>query len=186
VQTLVDDGKLPQVCADFVKSFHGAALIVAGDKEAGVEIMDRTVGSLGDFGFWGFPISTVYALALSDSGRSEEALSHIDAVLNSDAGGGANWWLAELHRTRGEVLIRVSTQNESKACDCFEQALKISTAQKNRILELRASMSLARLLNATGETKKARSVLAPVYERFTEGRETVDLRDARILLESFA
>jgi tetratricopeptide (TPR) repeat protein len=184
LRTLVDDGKLPLVLADYAESFYGAALIVVGNVEAGLEIMDRTIYSLDDFGVWGFPLITTYALALSDSGRAEEALSRIDAALGSDSGGKENWWLAEFHRSRGEILIKLSRQNELEAHGCFEQALKIARTQKNRILELRASMNIANSLNVAGETRKARNILAPVYKRFTEGHDTIDLLSARMLLES--
>ena len=182
--SLVGEGKLPRVLADFTESVYGAASIVAGDMEAGLEIMDRTIYSLDAFVVWGFPMITTHALALSDSGRAEEALSRIDAALDSDSGGKENWWLAEFHRVRGEILIKLSIQNELEAHGCFEQALKISRAQKNKILELRASMNIANSLNVAGETKKARNILAPVYKRFTEGHDTLDLLNARMLLES--
>jgi class 3 adenylate cyclase/tetratricopeptide (TPR) repeat protein len=184
LHTLVGEGKLPLALADYMESTYGAALIVAGNAEAGLEIMDRTVYSLDDWGVWGFPQITTYALALSDSDRTEEALSHIDGALDSDSGGQANWWLAEFHRIRGEILIKLSIQNELEAQGCFEQALKIAKSQKNRILELRASMNIANSLNLAGETKKARDILAPVYKRFTEGHDTIDLLNARKLLES--
>ena len=184
LHTLVGEGKVPLVLADYMEVFYGAALIVAGNVGAGLEKMDRTIYSLDDFGVWGFPMITTHALALSDSGRAEEALSRIDAALDSDSGGKANWWLAEFHRSRGEILIKLSRQNELEAHGCFKQALKISRAQKNRILELRASMNIANSLNVAGETKKARNILAPVYKRFTEGHDTIDLLKARMLLES--
>ena len=184
LHTLVGEGKVPLVLADYMEAFYGAALIVAGNVGAGLEKMDRTIYSLDDFGVWGFPMITTHALALSDSGRAEEALSRIDAALDSDSGGKANWWLAEFHRSRGEILIKLSRQNELEAHGCFKQALKISRAQKNRILELRASMNIANSLNVAGETKKARNILAPVYKRFTEGHDTIDLLKARMLLES--
>jgi len=184
LHTLVGEGKLPLVLADYMECYYGAALIVAGNVEGGLEIMDRTIYSLDDFGVWGFPLITTHALALSDSGRAEEALSRIDAVLGSDSGGKENWWLAEFHRIRGEILIKLSIQNELEAHGCFEQALKISRAQKNRILELRASTNIANSLSIAGETKKARNILAPVYKRFTEGHDTIDLLSARMLLES--
>jgi len=184
LHTLVGEGKLPLVLADYMESIYGAALIVAGNVKAGLEIMDRTIYSLDDFGVWGFPMITTHALALSDSGRAEEALSRIDAALDSDSGGKANWWLAEFHRLRGEILIKLSMQNEPEAQGCFKQALEISRAQKNRILELRASMNIANSLNVAGKTREAHSILAPVYTRFTEGHDTIDLLNARMLLES--
>ena len=184
LHTLVGEGKLLPVIADFMESIYGAASIVAGDLKAGLEILDRTIYSIDAFGVWGFPMITTYALALSDSGKAEEALSCIDATLDSDAGREENWWLAEFHRLRGEILIKLSMQNEPEAQGCFDQALKISREQKNRIFELRASTNIANSLSEAGETKKAINILAPVYKRFTEGHNTIDLLNARMLLES--
>ena len=186
IQEFADTGKLPQVCADFIKSLYGAALIVAGDKDEGVKILDRTVPSLDDFGVWGFPVSTTYALALAENGRITEAQTYIDSVLNSEFGSSGNWWLSELHRTRGEILVATSVPDEPEARRCFEQALQIAKAQNNRILELRSSMSLSRLLNAAGHSEKARDLLRSVQEHFTEGLDTPDLCNARDLLDSFS
>jgi predicted ATPase len=65
---------------------------------------------------------------------------------------------------------------------CFERAIEIARKQSAKSLELRATMSLARLLNGQGRRDEARSMLAEIYNWFTEGFDTADLKDAKALL----
>ena len=72
---------------------------------------------------------------------------------------------------------------EDQAQACFEQAIQIAKAQSARSLELRAATSLACLWQSQGRTEEARDLLYPVYDWFTEGFDTADLKDAKALLE---
>jgi predicted ATPase len=90
-------------------------------------------------------------------------------------------WLSELHRIEGEVR-RAAGYPVSDVEACFESALEVSRRQGARMFELRAAMSLARLWREQGRNVEARDLLAPVYSWFTEGFETVDLKDAKALL----
>ena len=67
---------------------------------------------------------------------------------------------------------------------CFQQALDVSRQQQAKSLELRAAMSLARLWQQQGKRDEARTLLAPIYGWFTEGFDTADLREAKVLLET--
>ena len=69
---------------------------------------------------------------------------------------------------------------------CFRGAIDLARARQEKSLELRAAMSLARLLQRTGKREEARVPLAMVYPGFTEGLETADLREAKALLEELA
>jgi predicted ATPase len=73
--------------------------------------------------------------------------------------------------------------DEHQAESCFHQALTVARHQQAKSLELRAAMSLSRLWQQQGTTDKARHLLAPVYNWFTEGFDTVDLKEAKALLE---
>ena len=73
--------------------------------------------------------------------------------------------------------------SDSKAEDCFPQALDIARQQQARSLELRAAMSLARLWQRQGKRAEAGALLAPLYGWFTEGFDTADLRETKALLE---
>ena len=97
----------------------------------------------------------------------------------------AGWYLAELLRTKGELLLlgRVPTAVET-AEQCFQQALDVARRQDALAWELRAAMSLARLWRGQQRAGQARKLLSPVYHRFTEGFETADLVAAKALLAS--
>src|SRR5262249_19121766 len=95
---------------------------------------------------------------------------------------------AELHRLRGEFLLRQGgaevTGREAEAC--FRQALTIARQQQAKSLELRAAMSLSRLHQQQGRPAEARPMLAECYGWFTEGFDTPDLQEARALLEQLS
>jgi predicted ATPase len=75
-------------------------------------------------------------------------------------------------------------QIEAEAC--FRQALDIARHQQAKLHELRAAMSLSRLWQQQGKRAKARELLAPIYGWFTEGFDTPDLQEARVLLNTLA
>jgi predicted ATPase len=93
---------------------------------------------------------------------------------------------AELYRLRGELLLIQDAPNESQAGECFRHAVALSREQQARSLELRAAMSLARLLWKQGRTAEARATVQSVYNWFTEGFDTADLREAKILIDELA
>src|SRR5262249_14311554 len=99
---------------------------------------------------------------------------------------GEHWWEAEIHRIKGELLLaQAGTRPQMEdAVACFHQALAVARRQQARSLELRASMSLARLWQQQGKGDAGRELLAPVYGWFTEGFDTVDLQEAKALLEA--
>jgi predicted ATPase len=96
------------------------------------------------------------------------------------------WWEAELHRAAGEVALKSSEPDVAKAEGYFERALAVSRQQQAKSLELRAAMSLARLWRDQGKPQHARDLLAPVYSWFTEGFDTLDLKEVKALPEALA
>jgi predicted ATPase/class 3 adenylate cyclase len=96
------------------------------------------------------------------------------------------WWEAELHRLEGELLLGLSTGNAAEAETCFNQALDIASRQQAKSLELRAAMSLGRLWQQQGKCGEARQLLAELYGWFTEGFDTADLQEAKVLLEELS
>ena len=115
------------------------------------------------------------------AGAIADGLKLTDKALDQS---GDTWLLPEVYRVKGELLRR-STQTHDVE-DCFGQALKVAQGQGARLLELRASMSLARLWRDQGKLQQARELLAPVYGWFTEGFDTLDLKEAKALLEKLA
>ncbi len=95
-------------------------------------------------------------------------------------------WLAELERLNGELLLAQSVENADEVERSFYQAIEIARTQHAKSLELRAAMSLARLLQQKKQLSEARSCLSEVYEWFTEGLATKDLLEARALLDSLS
>ena len=96
------------------------------------------------------------------------------------------WWEAEVSRVAGEIVLMPSKPDTSKAQQYFERALAVARQQQAKSWELRAAMSLARLWRDQGKVQQARELLAPVYGWFTEGFDTRDLKDAKVLLEELA
>ena len=86
----------------------------------------------------------------------------------------------------GEIALRSPEPDAAKAEAYFERALAIAREQEAKSWELRASMSMARLRRDQGKRDEARDLLAPVYGWFTEGFDTLDLKEAKALLEELA
>jgi predicted ATPase len=92
---------------------------------------------------------------------------------------------ADLHRLKGELLL-ASGAPMTDAEDCFRTAITIAQRQQAKSWELRASLSLARLLMKQGRHAQARAMLAEIYNWFTEGFDTADLTDAKALLDELS
>jgi len=89
----------------------------------------------------------------------------------------------EVHRTAGEIALMSSEQDSAKAEAYFERALAVAREQQAKSWELRAAMSMARLWRDQGKRQQAHDLLAPVYAWFTEGFDTLDLKEAKALLD---
>jgi len=127
----------------------------------------------------------VLAEGLAELGRPSEALFAVEQALAAADRGGESWSVAELLRLKGECLLKEGAdRSESAADDCFAAAFDTARQQGALFWELRAATSCARLRIEQGRPHDARQVLAPVYERFTEGFETADLKAAHRLLAS--
>ena len=95
---------------------------------------------------------------------------------------GQRCWQAQLIRIKGELLL--ASGNHPEAEGCFSQALDITRLQQAKSLELRAATSLSRLWRDQRKHKEACDLLAPIYGWFTEGLDTVDLKEAKALLDA--
>jgi len=124
------------------------------------------------------------AEALAMTGAIEEGLTVLLEALDAAEASGARGADAELHRLRGNLLQRLPSPDWTEVERCLRTALSIARAQGTRGFELRAAISLARLLSDRGRRDEARDVLAPVYGCFTEGFGASDLREAKALLEA--
>jgi len=119
--------------------------------------------------------------ALVQAGRISEGLAAVEAGLELSDGA---WATPELQRLKGELLLlQNGAVNAEPAADLFGQALSGARAQEALSWELRAATSLARLLRNQGRPAEAIACLQPVYDRFTEGFDTADLRTAKAILD---
>jgi predicted ATPase len=106
----------------------------------------------------------------------------VEAGIQQSEGG---WLTPELLRLKGELFLLQSSSSVSQTAeDLFRQALDGARRQEALSWELRAATSLARLLRHRDRIGEARDLLAPIYERFTEGFGTADLREAKRLIDA--
>jgi class 3 adenylate cyclase/tetratricopeptide (TPR) repeat protein len=122
------------------------------------------------------------ARALAASGRHQQALRTIGQALTECEETAQGWCHAELWRVRGELVLSDPQPDHAAATRSFEQALAVARACGAKLWELRAAVSLARLWVDQGERARARALLAPIHDSFTEGFDTVDLRETKALL----
>src|SRR5262249_11956440 len=124
------------------------------------------------------------AEALGREGQIEEGLGVLAEALALMHDTGEAFHGAELHRLRGEFLLRQESAEgaEREAEACFRRALTLARRQQAKSLQLRATMSLTRLYQKQDCHSEARPMLSECYDRFTEGFDTPDLREAKALL----
>ena len=123
------------------------------------------------------------AIAYADSGQFDQAWRCIGEAMTAMQATKERWCEAEAHRVAGEIAFKSPQPDVAKAQAYFEQSLAVARAQQARSWELRAAMSLARLLTDQGKRQTAHDLLAPIYDWFTEGFDTSDLLKAKALLD---
>ena len=96
------------------------------------------------------------------------------------------WFEAEVHRTSGQIVLKSPKPDAAQAEAYFTRALAIARVQQAKSCELRAATSMARLWRDQGRPQQARDLLAPVYGWFTEGFDTLDLKEAKALLQELS
>jgi predicted ATPase len=126
------------------------------------------------------------AEAYREVGQPEEGLTVLVEALDRVNRTEERIWEAELHRCKGGLLLMEQGQKVGEAEECFQQALDIARRQQAKSFELRAAMSLSRLWQQQGKPKEAHQLLAEIYGWFTEGFDTSDLQEAKVLLEELA
>ena len=124
------------------------------------------------------------AQALAACGRYGEGLSTLLEAASLAEETGERYVEAEIYRLKANLLLAENGSAEAEAS--YLRALEISRAQEARSLELRAACDLARLWAGRGERERAAGLLAPIYNWFTEGFDTLDLKDAKALLVALA
>ena len=165
--------------------YLGWADALDGDLEGGIARMRAHLSQLktGGSEYITDRCLTFIATALGRAGRYEEGLAALEEAFLFTDRTGQQYYQAELHRLKGELLLGYDKANAAAAEQSFRAALDMSRKQRGKSWELRASTSLARLLRDLNRREEARPLLAEVYGSFTEGFDTADLRDAKALLQ---
>jgi len=177
---------------------RSSALVERGQAEEAIAHLRQGLGAakaagaelLQSYGFG------VLAQAYGKVGRDEEGLAALAQALDAAHGAGDRFYEAELHRFKGELLLkRFESGNNFRGAAaepsglveaeaCFHQAINVARSQQAKSLELRAVMSLSRLYQKKGKQGEARQMLAESYNWFTEGFDSEDLKEAKALIES--
>ena len=125
----------------------------------------------------------LFAEVSGQAGQPEAGLSVLAEALTLVEATEERWWEAEVYRLKGALLRQLPLPDVGQVAACFQQALDVAQCQQAKALELRAALSLARLWQGQGKRAAARQLLTEIYGWFTEGFDTVDLREAKALLE---
>ncbi|HTS52168.1 MAG TPA: winged helix-turn-helix domain-containing protein [Burkholderiales bacterium] len=167
------------------RCFQGVLLIKSGDVAGGLHVLRAALGELPEMNF-----SLRYtgllgelAEALGRAGEIAQGLAAIDQALARSERNDERWCVAELFRTKGELLTLERAPGAEAAAELlFQQGIEWGRRQGALSWELRCATSLARLWVGQGRSAQARELLGTVYGRFTEGFETTDLKSAKALL----
>ena len=166
---------------------RGAGLVELGKFEQGVSEVKRGIDAVEATG--ALPRSMYLALlgeGYSKWGRVDEGLACIATALARSAKSGEHSYDAELLRLRGEMLLAANPPASGEAEQSFRSAIDLARSQDAKSWELRATTSLARMLAKQGKRDEARAMLADIYNWFTEGFDTADLKDAKTLLDELS
>jgi predicted ATPase len=180
VHGLVFYGAMAQIVRGWALIGRGHDEHAAEQMRQGLAAWQRTGAQLMLPHFW-----ALLAEACPTTSPQDEGLQILDEALALVESTGERMYEAELCRLRGERLLRGARDSArvEEAETCFEQSLAIARQQEALSLELRAAMSLARLRRDRARHVPVRNLILPIYERFEEGFDTVDLREARALLD---
>ena len=142
--------------------FRGWALVVGGDREAGTDQLQWGLAAYRATGGRSW-LSYFLALLAEAQGLAPDALETLDQALAHAERSGERWFLAELHRRKGAVLVARGLQPDGEGC--LRQALAVAREQGARMWELRAARDLARLWWSQGRPQEARALLQPVEDQ---------------------
>jgi predicted ATPase len=167
---------------------QGWVLALNGKALQALEIMTQGISA------WRSTGATVYvplflaplARCYAELGKFDDAWHHIGEATETIKATKETWCEAEINRIAGEIALKSPKPKAAKAQAYFERALQVAREQQAKSWELRAAMSMARLWRDQGKWDEARELLAPVYGWFTEGFDTLDLKEARTLLGELA
>jgi tetratricopeptide (TPR) repeat protein len=189
------------VSVGLVHSFvRGWAIAEQGNLTEGLTLMREGLANLRAVSSEIYLTQLLALLAdqLGKAGQTQDALAALNEAMQVAEKNGEHFWDSELYRVRGDLLVQRELMAESPTEKeelslaghtpegCFRKALDIARQQEAKSLELRAAMSLARLLKVQASREEARRILAEIYNWFTEGFDTADLKQGEALLRELA
>ena len=164
---------------------QGCVLAATGDSSGAVGRLTSAMATLRSTGATTnaprFP--TNLARAYADLGQLDDAWRCIGEATRAMQISKETWYEAEVDRVAGEIALQSPEPDTAKAQDYFERALAVARRQQAKSWELRAAMNMARLWREQGKLNEARDLLAPVHGWFSEGFDTLDLKQAKRLLD---
>jgi predicted ATPase len=169
-------------------SWQGVVYALTGKASSAVQILTSGITELRSMG-----TTISIPQRLSDLARAHAELGQYDAAwrcineaMTLTETSNERWFEADLHRIAGDLTLMSPEPDAAKAEAYFERTLAVARQQQAKSWELRAAMSMARLWRDQGKRDEARDLLAPVYGWFTEGFDTLDLKEAKALLDDLA
>ncbi len=168
---------------------HGALLLKRGDFAAGLPLLQTAVDELSEVGLIGLfmPFIGPMVEGLGAAGQMVQGLAVIDQALEQSERNEERWYLPELLRIKGELLLLEGAPEAAAAAeDHYQQGLDWARRQGALSWQLRCATSLARLWQEQQRTMDAHELLSGLYDRFTEGFETVDLKTAKRLIDELS
>jgi len=169
-------------------AFRGALFAETGNASEAVRAITSGMTSLRSIG------ATLYepwhlwhlAIAYAELDQHDDAQRCIDHAIEKVERSKEKWCEPEVHRIAGEIALKSLVPDTERAERQFERALSAARQRQMKSFELRAAMSMARLWRDQERPQQARELLAPVYGWFTEGFDTLYLKEAKALLDELA
>jgi predicted ATPase/DNA-binding winged helix-turn-helix (wHTH) protein len=169
----------------FGRCYQGMVVTQRGDVDAGLRLLRAAFDEPAAAGSARRLLVFLISAASGHVGQIADGLPAIEEAIMRSERTEEHWLIAELLRVSGELLLWRDAPGAAAAAEGhFRQALEVACQQGALSWELRAATSLARLLREQGHSADAKSLLQPVYDRFTEGFETADLKTANALLDA--
>jgi predicted ATPase len=167
---------------------HGWAIAEQGRNEEGIAQIQEGLAAYRATGTkLGRPYNlSLLAEACMKTGHLDDALSALTEALAAANENENRECESERHRLKGELLLRRDDSSITEARSCFQGAIEIARKQSAKSLELRATISLARLLAKQEKRDEACLMLAEIYNWFTEGFDTADLKEAKALIDQLS
>ena len=166
-------------------AFRGWALAATGQTEEGIATIRTGIEAAIATGSRAFypHLLALLADAHARAAEIEDGLSVLDEALIAADANDERYYEPEIHRLRGELLLAQASPEQREAEAALRRASEVAQAQGAKALELRATVSLGRLLQSQGRNEEASQLLTDVYAGFTEGFATPDMEAARSMLE---